>query len=152
MNKSKVKNNTKSTPSIENMTCKSKTKENINFGISPIWVDVMRIGLPIDESAQHDAEWWIEHQSEVNFAFKVLGGLGLAECAVFSDDKKVKAEAEKELDEAKSEGDEGLIWNVRPTDALMRLYREAEPRYRREREALLKCSFIRCFTADWGPR
>jgi hypothetical protein len=91
-------------------------------------------------------------KSEINFAFKVLAGLGLAECAVFSDDKKVKAEAEKKLDEAKREGDESLIWNVRPTDALMRLYREAEPRYHREREALLNCSFTRCFTADWGPR
>lgn len=152
MNKSNVKNNTKSTPSMEHTTRKPKKKENINFGISPIWVDVKRIGLPIDESGQHDAEWWIEHQSEINFAFKVLAGLGLAECKVFSNDEKVRAEAEEELDEAKREGDESLIWNVTPTDALMRLYREAEPRYRREREALLNCSFIKCFTADWGPR
>jgi hypothetical protein len=45
--------------------------------ISGIWTDVMRVGLEADNN-QSDAEWWLDHQKEIAFAFKVLAGLGLA--------------------------------------------------------------------------
>jgi hypothetical protein len=37
----------------------------------------MRMGLH-GKNYQPDAEWWIEHQKEIEFAFGVLAGLGLA--------------------------------------------------------------------------
>jgi len=45
--------------------------------ISGIWADVMRMGVQPHVN-QDDAEWWIEHQKEIKFAFGVLAGLGLA--------------------------------------------------------------------------
>src|SRR5713101_6090915 len=45
--------------------------------ISGIWLDVMRMGLEANNH-QDDAEWWIERQKEIEFAFGVLAGLGLA--------------------------------------------------------------------------
>jgi hypothetical protein len=45
--------------------------------ISGIWADVMRMGIEADNN-QTDAEWWLGHQKEIAFAFKVLAGLGLA--------------------------------------------------------------------------
>jgi hypothetical protein len=45
--------------------------------ISGIWADVMRMGLQ-GKNYQPDAEWWLEHEKEIEFAFGVLAGLGLA--------------------------------------------------------------------------
>jgi hypothetical protein len=45
--------------------------------ISGLWADVMRKGLEADNN-QDDAQWWLERQKEIAFAFKVLAGLGLA--------------------------------------------------------------------------
>jgi hypothetical protein len=45
--------------------------------ISGMWADVMRMGLEADNN-QSEAEWWLERQKEIAFAFKVLAGLGLA--------------------------------------------------------------------------
>jgi hypothetical protein len=45
--------------------------------ISGVWADVMRKGLEADNN-QNDAEWWLERQKEITFAFRVLAGLGLA--------------------------------------------------------------------------
>jgi hypothetical protein len=56
--------------------------------ISGIWVDVMRMGLEA-ESNQPDAEWWLQHQKEIAFAFKVLAGLGLANQGGTTKDGKV---------------------------------------------------------------
>jgi hypothetical protein len=44
--------------------------------ISGMWADVMQKGLEADNN-QNDAEWWLEHQKEIVFTFKVLAGLGL---------------------------------------------------------------------------
>ena len=45
--------------------------------ISGIWIDVIRIAFD-DDNHQSDAEWWLAHQKEIEFAFGVLSGLGLA--------------------------------------------------------------------------
>jgi hypothetical protein len=56
--------------------------------ISGIWVDVMRMALEADNS-QPDAEWWLKHQKEIAFAFRVLAGLGLANQGGKTKDGKV---------------------------------------------------------------
>jgi hypothetical protein len=56
--------------------------------ISGIWADVMRKGLEADNN-QSDAEWWLEHQKEITFAFRVLAGLGLAYQRGQTKDRKV---------------------------------------------------------------
>jgi hypothetical protein len=55
------------------------TKQNVPtlIQISGIWADVMRMALEAD-NYQSDVEWWLGHQKEIAFAFKVLAGLGLA--------------------------------------------------------------------------
>ena len=55
------------------------TKQDVPTAIqiSGLWADVMRKGLETDNN-QNDAEWWLERQKEIAFAFKVLAGLGLA--------------------------------------------------------------------------
>ena len=44
--------------------------------ISGVWADIMQKGLEADNN-QNDADWWLEHQKEIAFTFKVLAGLGL---------------------------------------------------------------------------
>jgi hypothetical protein len=56
--------------------------------ISGIWADVMRMGLAA-ENTQPDADWWLEHQKEIAYAFKVLCGLGLANQGGQTKDGKV---------------------------------------------------------------
>jgi hypothetical protein len=125
-------------------------KEDI-FKISAIWADVMRSGLLRSESDKEDADWWIEHKSEINFAFRVLAGLGLAKSHYLSDDEDIKEEILDELEE-REDPNEVCVSPVRPSKTLKRLYRGAARRYRRERDKHLSSSFLRCFTADrTGP-
>jgi hypothetical protein len=56
--------------------------------ISGIWTDVMRTG-PQGDNHQSDAEWWLAHQKEIEFAFGVLSGLGLANPSGKADDGTV---------------------------------------------------------------
>jgi hypothetical protein len=44
--------------------------------ISGLWADVMRMG--VERHDQDDAEWWMARQNEIEFALRVLAGLGLA--------------------------------------------------------------------------
>jgi hypothetical protein len=76
--------------------------------ISGIWADVMRMGIEA-ENNQTDAEWWLGHQKEIAFAFKVLSGLGLANQGGQTKDGKV-------------------VWN--PSNPMKRLHRHGWQYYR----------------------
>ena len=56
--------------------------------ISGIWIDVMRMAFG-DDNHQSDAEWWLAHQKEIEFAFGVLSGLGLANASRKDEDGAV---------------------------------------------------------------
>jgi hypothetical protein len=70
------------------MTMVTKQDVPTLIQISGIWADVMRMALDADNN-QSDADWWIEHQKEIAFAFKVLAGLGLANQGGKTKDGKV---------------------------------------------------------------
>ena len=55
------------------------------FQVSGIWADVMRPGIR-GENTQHDTDWWIAYQKEIEFAFGVLSGLKLAIEVTSTDD------------------------------------------------------------------
>jgi hypothetical protein len=121
----------------------SKTNNTVDFKflISAIWLDVMRMGQPLEEVDVDDVEWWRQHNKEINFAFKILVGLGLAESVVFSEDEK----AEKEKQELEDDGEclELYTWPVTPSKDLMRLYSKAISKYLRERDNRLSRKFWR---------
>jgi hypothetical protein len=121
---------------------KANNTVDFEFVISGIWLDVMRMGQPLVGDNVDDVEWWKQHKKEITFAFRVLAGLGLAESTVLQDDK----ELEKERQELEAAGDgplESMTWEVTPSKDLMSLYREAIPRYLRERDKRLSRKFWR---------
>ena len=79
----------------------------------------MRAGLRPDE-LKDDVSWWIEKQKEIEFAFGVLEGMGLA--------NRVAGPAENEV----------LGWS--PSNVMKRIYRNERSyhRYRRARDVQLK--------------
>jgi hypothetical protein len=114
---------------------KANNTVDFKFNISGIWLDIMRTGRSLEEVDVDDVEWWRQHNKEINFAFRILAGLGLAESVVLS-------QAEKELEKQKHElGDDGPLetftWTVTPSKDLMRLYGRAISRYLRERDKRL---------------
>jgi hypothetical protein len=71
-----VKKESKMTKNLNTKSLPMKKGCNM-LQISGIWADVMRMGLQGDND-KPDNQWWIEHQKEIEFAFGVLAGLGLA--------------------------------------------------------------------------
>jgi hypothetical protein len=86
--------------------------------ISGIWADVMRMGIETDNN-ENDAGWWLEHQKEIDFALKVLSGLGLANQGGQTKDGKV-------------------VWNA--SNPMKRLHRHGWQfyRYRKARDKRLQ--------------
>jgi len=114
----------------------SKTNNTVDFEfmISGIWLDVMRMGqFSEEEDVVDDVKWWKQHKKEINFAFRILAGLGLAESSVLSGDDWERGRGKQEL-EALEEGD-AITMGVTPSKALMRLYGKAISRARDERLA-----------------
>jgi hypothetical protein len=68
-----------------------KTNNTVDFKflISAIWLDIMRMCQSLDEADVDDVEWWRQHNKEINFAFRILAGLGLAKSTVLQDDKEL---------------------------------------------------------------
>ena len=124
------------------------------YTISSIWIDVMRIAQLPEECGQHDENWWAKHQKEIEFALKVLDGLGLVERPdttikerndelYHDDDERDPDEDEDDEDgedkgkrtlknddkknDVVSLGDHKVI--LEPTKAMMRLYRAAQDQY-----------------------
>jgi len=123
----------------------SKTNNTVDFEflISGIWLDIMRMGQSSEEDNIDDVKWWSQHKKEINFSFRILAGLGLAESIVLSEDEN---EMEKLTQEAEAGGEGPLelcTWEVTPSKALMRLYRKAISRYLRERDKRLSGNFWR---------
>ena len=79
----------------------------------------MRLGLPDEELGKHDIEWWLDHQKEIEFAFKVLAGLNLATW---------------------HEPNENGVHDIVPSNALKRLLRHSKSHYtcRRARDKHLR--------------
>jgi hypothetical protein len=97
---------------------------------------MMRIGQSLEEKNVNDVEWWIEHKNEIQFAFQVLAGLGLAESVALSRDERDMERVELE-EAAGKDSDEDTTWEVKPPKALMGLYRKAVSTYLRERNKRL---------------
>lgn len=87
--------------------------------ISAMCTDIMREGLRADET-RDDVSWWIEKQKEIEFAFGVLEGMGLA--------NRVTAPGENEVS----------IWS--PSRMMKRIYgsERNHRRYRRARDEQLR--------------
>ena len=72
------------------------------------------MGQSSEEKDADDVKWWTEHKSEIQFAFKVLAGLGLVESMALSQYEKDMERVE--LEEAGGEdSDEIVTWEVTPT-------------------------------------
>lgn len=101
----------------------------IMYTICGIWADVMRMGLLPEEKGKHDADWWVEHQNEIEFTLRVLMGLGLA----FTPNHKGILGQSPEHAETQE---------VKPSNAMKRLHRysRAHYRYRDERDKQLMAS------------
>ena len=56
----------------------SKNAIYFKFPISSLWLDVMRMREPLEDEDVDDIKWWRAPMSEIQFAFKILIGLGLA--------------------------------------------------------------------------
>jgi hypothetical protein len=104
------------------------------FLISSIWIDIMRTGS--NEDTLDDKQWWERHNKEINFAFRVLSGLGLAKSTVLPQDEN---ELENPVQEfgADEGGLESFTWDVVPSRELISLYQKAVRRYLRERDIRL---------------
>jgi hypothetical protein len=130
---------------IGDKTTMDKTNNTVDFEflISAIWLDIMRMGQSLEELDVDDVEWWRQHNKEINFAFRILAGLGLAESVVLSQDEK---ELEKQNQELGDEGPlETFTWTVTPSKDLMRLYGKAISKYLCERDKRLSRKFWRRF-------
>jgi hypothetical protein len=101
----------------------------------------MRMGQSLGEENVDDVKWWIEHKSEIRFAFKILAALDLAEYVALSKDESGRKKEKRELQIAREDSEEPMIWNVLPSKALMCLYRKAIHRYLRERDKRLAGHF-----------
>jgi hypothetical protein len=122
----------------------SKNTNITRFALSAIWLDVMRMGQSLGDEDVDDVKWWIEHTSEIQFAFRILAALDLAEYVGLS--KKKHGETGKIKRELQADGEdpeEPMIWTVTPSKALMCLYRKAIHRYLRERDKRLASHFGR---------
>src|ERR1700730_9992321 len=131
------------------------------YTISSIWIDVMRIAQLPEECGQHDENWWAKHQKEIEFVLKVLDGLGLVERpdstvkerddeCYYQDDEKDEDEDEDEDDDKqkrKLKNDEVLLGDhkviLRPTKAMMRLYRAAQDHYLHARDGNVRARLAR---------
>jgi hypothetical protein len=84
----------------ENNMRETNNTVDFKFLISAIWIDIMRAGS--NEDTLDDKQWWEQHNKEINFAFRVLSGLGLAKSTVLP-------QVENELESAVQElgADEG---------------------------------------------
>jgi len=101
--------------------------------ISAMWLDVMRHGdVPFDELTDQQApKWWLEHERQLDFAFNVLWGAGLADVLYRGDE------------------DDQTLEICRPTKLFnrLKLFTREERERQRRRDANLRAQLlneIRC--------
>jgi hypothetical protein len=118
----------------ENNMRETNNTVDFKFLISATWIDIMRAGS--NEDTLDDKQWWEQHNKEINFAFRVLSGLGLAKSTVLPQDENELESAVQEFG-ADEGGLESFRWDVVPSRELISLYQKAVRRYLRERDIRL---------------
>jgi hypothetical protein len=93
----------------------------MSFEIYGAWIDVMRLAMSDEDLGKQDIEFWLDHQKEIEFAFKVLAGLNLATW---------------------HEPNENGVQDIAPSNALKRLLRYSTSHYtcRRVRDKHLRAA------------
>jgi hypothetical protein len=118
----------------ENNMRETNNTVDFKFLISAIWIDIMRTGS--NEDTFDDKQWWEQHNKGINFAFRVLSGLGLAKSTELPQVENELESAVQELG-ADEGGLESFTWDVVPSRELISLYQKAVRRYLRERDMRL---------------
>jgi hypothetical protein len=114
--------------------------------MTAILFDVMRKGTFAEQRDQEDhTVWWCNHRKEINFAVRVLAGLGLLTGRFVSEEEPaVKFTKESPYEDDYDDEATFVLWySARPTEALTRLYHDALPRYLRDRDNYLMDYFHR---------
>jgi hypothetical protein len=111
----------------------------------------MRSGLLQEEHEFQEAEWWLDYRKEINFAFRVMASLGLVESDPLTGGREAQDEIEKEVEKIEdTDPDRFLIYDAKPTAALMSLYRKEYRRLLAKRDQNITVSFYHYMTKDWG--